>query len=637
MTSTTDDANTSPEVMLQFYRMLYPFKSIFTWLNHEHVPTKLFTHREFAFTLQGDVYLRYHSFNTAEDLKKQVLALNPTRFEIGPVYSAKPRDKKTVRSAVFTPQKRELVFDIDMTDYDGVRTCCSGGDICSRCWGFISAAVKILHSALVDQFGFRHLLWVYSGRRGIHLWISDPEAMDLTDDQRRALVSALTVVEGGKEMAKKVNVRMSNNELPPSLWGALKTARALFNPLILEDQECFRTEEGWDALLQLIPDHKIVDKFRTEWSKDPDRSSAQKWDELGTYIMKEGDVSRLKCLLEDVVLQYTYPRLDAEVSKHRNHLLKAPFCVHPKTGRVCVPVDPANVEQFNPRGVPTATQLLRELDVAGEGADWEKTSLKPYVEMLDRHTMGLLEEVRRAKRAKYNATFRSPVWTCPLPTPLENTLSGLTSTSMSSSSPPAGPTATSSSTPSTNSPLNNTSTLLFGFLVTALSIFAIFMTMGILWNRLVARRRAIDAMLETIPANPLRFQRPVIWDASSTPNKHAPSWLDIKPVAAQIYIHSESSPAQKKRVIPFWRHHILDRLPPEISYLFYQPIPPSTVPSDIDVSQVKPSHGSDIRISLLVAMPHSPKSTEGKQENHIGSHELVFATTNVLYHDPGTS
>lgn len=91
MSPTTDDANTSPEVMLQFYRMLYPFKSIFTWLNHEHVPTKLFTHREFSFTLRGDVYLRYHSFNTVEDLKKQVLALNPTRFEIGPVYSARVR------------------------------------------------------------------------------------------------------------------------------------------------------------------------------------------------------------------------------------------------------------------------------------------------------------------------------------------------------------------------------------------------------------------------------------------------------------------------------------------------------------------------------------------------------------------
>ncbi|KAI9571596.1 hypothetical protein HD554DRAFT_1793932 [Boletus coccyginus] len=43
-----------------------------------------------------------------------------------------------------------------------------------------------------------------------YTWISDPEAMDLTDDQWRALVNALTVVEGGKEMAKKADVRTSN-------------------------------------------------------------------------------------------------------------------------------------------------------------------------------------------------------------------------------------------------------------------------------------------------------------------------------------------------------------------------------------------------------------------------------------------
>ncbi|KAL4079579.1 prim-pol domain-containing protein [Scleroderma citrinum] len=398
----SDDTNTSPEVMLQFYRMLYPFNSIFTWLNHEHTPTRLFTHREFAFTIQGDVYLRYHSFNTAEDLKKQVCALNPTRFEIGPMYSAKPRDKKTVRPAAFTPQKRELVFDIDMTDYDGVRTCCSAADICSRCWGFIAAAVKVLHATLVDQFGFRHLLWVYSGRRGIHLWISDPEALDLTDDQRRALVNALTVVEGGKEMVKKVNVRTSNNGLPPSLWGALNVLRSVFEPLVLDDQDCFAFEEGWETLLQLIPDRPIVEILRKKWSQDPDRSSTQKWGDLKGLISKRTDRTRLTEALEDIVLQYTYPRIDAEVSKHRNHLLKAPFCIHPKTGRVCVPVDPADIDRFNPLGVPTVGQLLRELDGAGDGAGWEKTSLKPYVDFLDKHTMGILEEVRRNKRNNTN-------------------------------------------------------------------------------------------------------------------------------------------------------------------------------------------------------------------------------------------
>jgi DNA primase small subunit len=86
-----DSTEISPEVMLQFYRMLYPFKSIFTWLNQEHIPKDLFTHREFAFTIQGDVYLRYNCFANADELKKQVCALNPTRFEIGPMYSSRVR------------------------------------------------------------------------------------------------------------------------------------------------------------------------------------------------------------------------------------------------------------------------------------------------------------------------------------------------------------------------------------------------------------------------------------------------------------------------------------------------------------------------------------------------------------------
>ena len=79
----------SREVMLAFYRRLYPFKSIYRWLNHEHVPTRLFTHREIAYSLPGDIYIRYKSFSGPDDFKKETLSYNPERFEIGPVYSAK--------------------------------------------------------------------------------------------------------------------------------------------------------------------------------------------------------------------------------------------------------------------------------------------------------------------------------------------------------------------------------------------------------------------------------------------------------------------------------------------------------------------------------------------------------------------
>jgi DNA primase small subunit len=76
--------------------------------------------------------------------------------------------------------------------------------------------------------------------------------------------------------------------------------------------------------------------------------------------------------VEDIILQYTYPRIDAEVSKHRNHLLKAPFCVHPKTGRICVPVDPETIDEFDPELVPTVGQLLQELDAAASDSTGEE-------------------------------------------------------------------------------------------------------------------------------------------------------------------------------------------------------------------------------------------------------------------------
>jgi hypothetical protein len=52
----------------------------------------------------------------------------------------------------------------------------------------------------LDDFGFKHLLWVYSGRRGIHCWVSDPAALALTDSQRGAIVNYLEVIKGEKKM-----------------------------------------------------------------------------------------------------------------------------------------------------------------------------------------------------------------------------------------------------------------------------------------------------------------------------------------------------------------------------------------------------------------------------------------------------
>jgi len=62
---------------------------------------------------------------------------------------------------------------------------------------------------------------------------------------------------------------------------------------------------------------------------------------------------RFQFVLEEIMLQYAYPRLDINVTKGLNHLLKSPFCVHPKTGKVCLPFHPRAAEKFDPCSVPT--------------------------------------------------------------------------------------------------------------------------------------------------------------------------------------------------------------------------------------------------------------------------------------------
>jgi DNA primase small subunit len=65
--------------------------------------------------------------------------------------------------------------------------------------------------------------------------------------------------------------------------------------------------------------------------------------------------------LYHIVFSFIYPRLDINVSKGMHHLLKSPFVAHPKTGRVCVPIDPEKVDDFDPSTVPHLGQLNSEL------------------------------------------------------------------------------------------------------------------------------------------------------------------------------------------------------------------------------------------------------------------------------------
>ncbi|KAM3579557.1 p48 polypeptide of DNA primase [Umbelopsis sp. WA50703] len=335
-----------------------------------------FTHREFSFTLASDTYLRYNSYADADDLRNDIERLQPVKIDIGAVYTARPKEKKTISPKAFQPVEKELVFDIDMTDYDEIRTCCSGGDICHKCWGFMTVAIKVIHAALRDDFGFKHLLWVYSGRRGVHCW-------------------------GGAEMTRKVRLPTL---LHPSLTRSLDILRQHFVPLVVEEQGVFNDPGNWNKVLKIVPDQALQAKLNEQW-ENTEASGISRWDDLRAELEK-GEISkkrtteRLNLLPRDIVFQYTYPRLDDKVTTNINHLLKK---------RVCVPIDPDHCDDFDPFAVPTLQKLCKELDeyhaVNGNTADkrmadYEKTSLKEYVEIFEKFVDGLFKEVLERKRAE---------------------------------------------------------------------------------------------------------------------------------------------------------------------------------------------------------------------------------------------
>ncbi|OII71357.1 DNA primase small subunit [Cryptosporidium andersoni] len=366
-----DDSIVDKNDLKFFYSRIYPFDIMSKWLSYElgTGSSNLLPNREFSMTLisnmgEDEIYLRWQSYMTIDQLKQELVNRVPHKFDIGAIYNI-PVAEKDISPLGFTPYQRELVFDIDMNDYDDIRTCCKDKKICNKCWLYIALAIKLIDTSLHEDFGFRHVLWIYSGRRGVHCWVCDTKARLIPTEARIAIVDYLTLVTGNDNRKKKVNLKfaIANSKLHPFIERCYSICIQYFDRIIEEQDLFHHNSDHIQKILDHVSDDSKVLQILKIWISNntcKGFTSTEFWLTL-KKILEE--VHGKNCTtLKEIVFAFSYPRLDTNVSKDLGHLLKAPMCIHHGTGRLCVPIDPTTVEFFNPQCVPTLTKIRAEYD-----------------------------------------------------------------------------------------------------------------------------------------------------------------------------------------------------------------------------------------------------------------------------------
>jgi len=160
----------------------------------------------------------------------------------------------------------------------------SAANICNKCWKYMTIAIKIIDAALREDFGFQNLLWVYSGRRGVHCWVCDERARKLTNEGRSAVAEYLSVLKGGEQQARKVKFF---GQMHPSILRANNILREYFEDVVLTDQNLLMKD--MKKILDPIPDENVREKLKAKWTtpRAANQTSKERWRD---FLVEVNDV-----------------------------------------------------------------------------------------------------------------------------------------------------------------------------------------------------------------------------------------------------------------------------------------------------------------------------------------------------------
>lgn len=402
----------------RFYQTQFPLVLVEKLFGNEfgQCSSEIFESRNFAFVLPGkegkkEIIVQYQSFRNPVELQDAFCERPPLRIDMGsrgfepasvlPVVAHKLKQRGD--SDPYAMHTKELVFDVDITEWDDLRVCncireqsdrcwhCGRAtsldseqvetyglcecieveaQVCSKCWSYARASMLVMHFLLTQRFGFKEVLFVFSGSKGYHCWVFDDEVKYMSQGQRECIVNYFLPWsdKGHFRLKDEVNPILCNEDdaflegvfmdtiVAGGIFSLLHAKPNLYLAELLEmDTQSANAQEGFMLLL----DSALVEKW----------NAAQTWDNVKAFIHCHLPQYRAKAYIKRILYSYTFPRIDIPITAQIKHLIKLPYSLHQKTKLISTPILPYEFLSFDPSNCPNVTdqsaieQSMQETEV----------------------------------------------------------------------------------------------------------------------------------------------------------------------------------------------------------------------------------------------------------------------------------
>lgn len=338
----------------EYYCKLFPVEPLCELLGREWRGSNQLHKRELCIENVDACYIRWLSVSSPAELRSLFRDKKAEKFHTGAIFSGEPRMKK--KGVAIEPVEREFVVDIDVNDYDVWGVDANDKESCDYAWPIVAFGMKMVKHVLNKHFGFENMMLVYSGRRGAHMSAYDARACALTDEARSAIVSYMQPDDKPGKSGRPCYSRILESGGFTELFDS--------HVIPFWSNFCLKPREkgGMGVLDGPLEKEAFMDLFADQHARKTltltKDTGAQMWSKLTKYANESMFVESTWSALKETVMCYLWPRLDGAVSKHRNHLSKSVFSIHPKTGRICVPIK-GDSFMFKPASCPKYDDLIR--------------------------------------------------------------------------------------------------------------------------------------------------------------------------------------------------------------------------------------------------------------------------------------